>query len=89
MRRGLLYYESMKEVSSVQIVKIDINSASLKELKQLPFIGEKIAKEIINYRTKNGRIQSLEELKKIKGIGEKKISLLAGYISFGQGKRNK
>ena len=62
--------------------KININKATLNELMKIPSIGEKIATEIINYRQKNGMFKCLDELKKIKGIGEKKVLLIKDYVSF-------
>lgn len=60
--------------------KISINSASLYELSVLPGIGKSIAKRIIDYRTENGSFHSLEDLKYIQGIGEKKYEKLKSYI---------
>jgi len=53
--------------------KININKAGLNELISLPGIGEKIAKEIINYRKENGTFSSIEDIMKVKGIGQKKF----------------
>lgn len=65
-------------VSSQQ--KININNATLEELKKLPGIGETIAKNIIEYREKVGGFKSLEELKKVKGIGDKKFEAIKNYL---------
>lgn len=51
-------------------VKININTASVGELIQLPHIGPITAKKIILYRESHGEFQSLEELINIDGIGE-------------------
>ena len=60
---------------------ININFASLSELVQLPGIGNVIAQNIIDYRNKYGQFKSKEELKNVKGIGEKKFEEIKDFIS--------
>ena len=47
---------------------LDINRATLAQLDTLPGIGPVTAQRIIDYRTKVGRINALDELKKISGL---------------------
>ncbi|MFN3567924.1 MAG: ComEA family DNA-binding protein [Caldimicrobium sp.] len=63
--------------------KIDINRATLEQLKSLPGIGEVTAKAIIDLREKKGGFKSIEELKEVKGIGEKKLEVLRNYVTIG------
>lgn len=60
---------------------ININFADLSELVQLPGIGSVIAQNIIDYRNKYGQFKSKEELKNVKGIGEKKFEKIKDFIS--------
>ena len=48
--------------------RIDINTAGIKELTGLNGIGEKRAKDIIEYREKNGPFNRIEDIMKVKGI---------------------
>ena len=52
---------------------LDINRATLTQLDTLPGIGPVTAQRIIAYRIKVGRINSLDELKKISGLGGMKF----------------
>jgi competence ComEA-like helix-hairpin-helix protein len=47
---------------------ININKASIKELMQLPHIGEKSAESIIEYRKAHGSFKTASELRGIPGI---------------------
>ncbi len=53
------------------VKKININAASVKELQKLPQIGAVVAQRIVDYREKNGKFSKIEEIMKVKGIGEK------------------
>jgi competence protein ComEA len=52
---------------------LDINRATLSQLDTLPGIGPVTGQRIIDYRTKVGRINSIDELKKISGLGGAKF----------------
>lgn len=62
--------------------KININTASIDELDALSGIGPKIAAEIIKYREKNGKFKSIEDTKKVRGIGGKKFDKIKNKISI-------
>ncbi|MFH1282870.1 MAG: helix-hairpin-helix domain-containing protein [bacterium] len=53
--------------------QIDINTATLNDLRKLPGVGITIGKRIITYRDSHQNFNSVDELLKIKGIGRNKI----------------
>lgn len=60
--------------------KININTAGISELDSLPGIGEAYAKRIIEYREANGPFKSIEEVKNVAGIGEKRFESIKDLI---------
>lgn len=59
---------------------VNINSADVGELDELPGVGEATARAIVEDREKNGPFASVEDLMRVSGIGEKKFERLAGLI---------
>ena len=51
--------------------KININTATKEDLLKIKFIGDKKAEAIMEYRKENGDFNTVEELKKVPGIGDK------------------
>ena len=60
--------------------KININTATQKELQKLTGIGESIALRIINYRKENGKFNTIEDIKNVSGIGESKFNKIKNDI---------
>lgn len=61
--------------------KININSASVKELQTLPQIGAVVAQRIVDYREEHGKFSKIEEIMKVKGVGEKTFLKIKPLIS--------
>jgi len=61
--------------------RININTAEDWLLEALPGIGQATARAIIEYRTEHGRFEEIEDIKKIKGIGETTFEKLADKIT--------
>jgi len=60
--------------------KININSATLEQLKTLPGIGDVKAKSIIDYRTKKGVFRTVNDLLNVKGIGNSTLDNLRNLL---------
>lgn len=60
--------------------KININTADSSELQKIPGVGAKTAEKIINYRSQNS-FSSIDDIKNVDGIGDKKFESMKDYIS--------
>lgn len=62
--------------------KFNLNTVTLEELMTISGVGEKTAKNILNYRDEIGGFTSLEQLMEIEGIGSKRFALLCEYLTL-------
>lgn len=60
--------------------KINLNTATIAQLNQIPGVGPATAKEIYSWREKNGHFKKIEDLLQIPRIGEKTLEKLRPYI---------
>ena len=63
--------------------KVNINTADVATLDTLPGIGASTAAKIVADREANGPFKTVEDLKRVSGIGDKKFSQLEGCITVG------
>jgi comEA protein len=73
------YFERSDNVLSYPV---NINTATRIHLENIPGIGQTIAERILEYRENNGPFKEDEDLKAVKGIGDKKLEAIKSYIIF-------
>lgn len=69
----------------VNAVGVNVNTASVPLLSRVSGIGETLAKNIVDYRNKNGRFLSRTELKQVPRMGDKTFELSAGFLRIPDG----
>jgi uncharacterized protein len=67
-------------IRTVNMVGVNINTASKSLLSFVSGIGEKMAENIVKYRSENGAFQSRSELKKVPRLGEKAFQQAAAFV---------
>jgi competence protein ComEA len=90
--RGRIKQEEIKvRISRMEANKLlvfslplDLNRVSKEDLCLIQGIGESLAQEIITYRERSRGFRSVEELKKVKGIGEKKYQSIKNFFALGK-----
>jgi competence protein ComEA len=63
---------------------VDLNTADEEQLTTVPGIGPALARRIVEFRKQNGGFKSVEDLLKVKGIGEKSFQKLRPHVTAGK-----
>lgn len=80
--------ESRKRIPELQSdnianpVLVNLNLAGSEELQTIPKIGPVLAQRIIDYREESGPFSRIEEIKQVKGVGEKTFQKIKPYLSL-------
>lgn len=70
---------------SVNLVGVNLNTASVSLLSYVSGLSSKVSKNILDYRAENGRFANRQELKKVKGLGPKTFEQAAGFLRIADG----
>ncbi len=79
--------DHMKEYKQARLaggrvrVPVDLNAASVDELMALPFFGRKTAEAVVLYREKRGRFKSVDELRRVEGVGPDAFEAIADLVT--------
>ena len=63
---------------------VDLNQASANSLATVPGIGQVTAQRIVEWREAHGPFRRIEDLLKVKGIGDKRLEKLRPYLKVGK-----
>jgi competence protein ComEA len=61
--------------------RVDLNTATLEQLDQLPGVGPVTAQRILEWRTQNGRFAAVEQLQEVSGIGDARFATLRDLVA--------
>lgn len=64
--------------------RVDLNSATREQLMQVKGIGPSLADRIIEFRKEHGPFRRVEDMMKVRGIGEKSLAKLRPYLTVGK-----
>lgn len=70
---------------SVNLVGVNLNTASVSLLSYVSGLSSKVSKNILEYRADNGKFTNRQELKKVKGLGPKTFEQAAGFLRIADG----
>lgn len=62
---------------------INLNTATLQQLEQLPGVGPSRAQKILDYRRKSGSFRSVNDLLVIRGISKNEVDKIRPYVIVG------
>ncbi len=79
--RPLALALALGPLAAMAMEPIDINSADAAQFEKITGIGPAKAKAIVDYRSKNGPFQKVEDLEKVAGIGPKMLEKIKAEVT--------
>lgn len=76
------HYVLEPKFDKVKTYKVNLNLANWREFDNLPGVGPSLAHKIIADRDSNGRFDSAEDIKRVKGIGDAKFKKIEKYLTL-------
>jgi len=83
MKKLLLVLLALFAFSGMAMAAVNLNTASKAELEAVNGIGQKKAEAIIAYRAKNGPFKTVDDLKNVKGFGDKTVENMRSELTVG------
>ena len=82
--RGDYTIEAVPPAEKAETLRaVNINTAGADELESLPGIGPVLAQRIVDYREQHGDFTTVDGLRNVSGIGEKRLEAIREYITVG------
>ena len=81
---GLASAAPAAEQQVLESSQVDLNTAGPQQLTTIPGIGESMAQRIVEWRDEHGPFRRVEDLMKVKGIGEKSLEKLRPHVTVAE-----
>ncbi len=62
--------------------KINVNTATVSQLQQLPGVGEALARAIVQYREEHGKFTEISQLLEVEGMSQDTLIFMNPYLTF-------
>jgi competence ComEA-like helix-hairpin-helix protein len=82
-------FRAARQASTLPVFPIDLNSATVEELKLLPGVGDKTAERIVEKRAELGGFGSVDDLLGVKRFGRSRLEKIRGLVTLGAKEKKK
>jgi competence ComEA-like helix-hairpin-helix protein len=76
----VLFADALHSQKTPPAAPLDLNSATIEQLEQLPGVGPTIADAIVRFREKSGPLHRVEDLLAVRGVSKTKLEGLRPYV---------